>query len=132
MGCNRSGPMVVGVNQHAPALVLQGPHASFDSSGLMMRICSRACEALSLGSAVILPLATGKCTIVCMTVLHIHSIRLTVLLEGSLGCACVVTILDCHQVNIAKIRTVVNEHRRTLVSLSSAEAAHLRNEARGR
>jgi len=124
--------MVVGVNQHAPPLVLQGPHASFDSSGLMMRIYSRACEALSLGGAVILPLATGKCAIVCVMVLHIHSIRLTALLEGSLGCAHVVTILVCHQVNIAKIRTVVNKHRRMLASLSSKEAAHLRNEAWGR
>jgi len=67
-----------------------------------------------------------------MTVLHIHSIRLTALLEGSLGCACVVTILVCHQVNTAKIRTVVNENRRMLAPLSSKEAAHLRNETWGR
>ena len=132
MGCNRSRPTVVGVNQHAPPLVLQGPHASFDSSGLMMRIYSRVCEALSLGGAVILPLATGKYAIVCMIVLHIYSVCQTVLLESSLGRTYVITILVRHQVNIAKIRIVVNEHRRILVSLSSEEAAHLRNETWGR
>jgi len=98
----------------------------------MMRIYSRVCEALLLGGAVILPLATGKCAIVCMTVLHIYSICLTELLEGSLGCTDVVTILVCHQMNTAKIRMVVNKHCRMLVSLPSKEAAHLRNEAWGR
>jgi len=87
------------------------------------------CEALPLGSAVILPLATGKDAIICVTVLHIHSICLTELLEGSLGCTDVITILVCHQVNIAKIRTMVNEHCRMLVSLPNKEAAHLLNEA---
>jgi len=132
MGCNRSGPTVFGVNQHASTLILQGPHASFDSTGLMMRICSRACEALPLGGAVILPLTTGKDSIVCVTVLHTHSICLTELFEGSLGRTDVVTILVGHQVNTAKIRTVVNEHCRMLASLPSKEASHLRNEARRR
>ena len=122
--------MVVGVNQHALTLVLQGPETSFDPTGLMMRIYSRMCEPLPLGGAVILPLATSKNAIVGMTVTHIHSICLAELLEGSLGCADVITVLVCHQVNIAKIRMVINEHRSTLASLPGKEAAHLRNKPR--
>jgi len=124
--------MVVGVNQHAPTLILKGPYASFDPTGLMMRIYSRVCEALLLGGAVILPLATGKDSVVCVIVLHIYSICLAELLEGSLGCADVITVLVGYQVSIAKIRIVVNKHCRILVSLPSQKAAHLRNEAWGR
>ena len=96
-----------------------------------MRIYSQICEALSLGGAVVLPLATGKYAIVGVIVSHIYSIYLAELLEGSLGCTYVVTVLGCHQVNIAKIRIVINKHRSVLVSLPSKEAAHLRNEPRG-
>jgi len=131
MGCNRGRPTVVGVNRHAPTLILQGPYASFNPAGLMMRIYSRVCETLPLGSAVILPLATGKYAIVGMIVSHIHSICLAELLEGSLGCTDIITALGCHQVNIAKIRIVINTNRSKLVSLPSKKAAHLRNEAWG-
>jgi len=133
MGCNRGRPTVVGVNQHAPTLILQGPHASFDPTGLMMRIYSRVCEPLPFGGAVILPLATGKDAIVGMMVSHIHPICLAELLEGSLGCTDIITVLVHHQVNIlvAKTRIVINKHRSILVSLPSKEAAHLRHEAWG-
>jgi len=130
-GCDRGRPTVVGMNQHAPTLILQGLHASFDPTGLMMRVCSRVCETLPFGGAVILPLATGKDAIVGVTVSHIHPIFLAELFEGSLGCTDIVTVLVRHQVNIAKIRTVINEHHSMLVSLPSKEASHLRNEACG-
>jgi len=96
-----------------------------------MRIYSRVREPLPLGGAVVLPLATGKHAIVGVTVSHIYSICLAELLEGSLGCTCVITVLGCHQVNIAKIRIVINKHRNVLVSLPSKEATHLCNESRG-
>jgi len=69
----------------------------------MMRIYSRACEALPFCNTIILPLATGKNAIIGVIVTHINSICLTELLKSSLGCADIVTILVCHQVNIAKI-----------------------------
>jgi len=131
MGCNCGRPTMVGVNQHAPTLILQGPDASFDPTGLMMRIDSRVCETLPFGSAVILPLATGKDAIVGMMVSHIHSICLAELFESSLGRTDVITVLVRHQVNVAKIQIVINKHRSMLVSLPSKEAAHLRNEAWG-
>jgi len=131
MGCNRGRPTVVGVNQHAPTLILQGPYASLDPTGLMMRIYSRVCEPLPLGGAIILPLVTGKYAIVGMIVSHIHSICLAELFEGSLGCTDIITVLVCHQENIAKIQIVINKNRSILVSLPSKEAAHLRNEAWG-
>ena len=96
-----------------------------------MRIYSRVCESLPLSGTVVLPLATGKYAIVRMIVLHIYSVCQTVLLESSLGRTYVITILIRHQVNIAKIRVVINKHRCILVSLSRKEAAHLRNEPRG-
>ena len=95
-----------------------------------MRIYSRVREPLPLGGAVVLPLATGKYAIVGVIVSHIYSICLAELLEGSLGCIYIITVLGCHQVNIAKIRIVINKHRSVLVSLPSKAAAHLRSEAR--
>jgi len=97
----------------------------------MMRIYSRVCEALPFCSTIILPLATGKNAIVGVIVTHIYSICLTELLKSSLGCADIITVLVCHQVNIAKMQIVVNKDSRILVSLPSKEAAHLRNEAWG-
>jgi len=131
MGCNGGGPTVVGVNKHAPTLILQGPCASFDPTRLMMRTDSRACEPLPLGGAVVLPLVTGKDDIVSVTVMHIHPICLAELFKGSLGCTDVVALLVRHQVNTAEIQTVVNKDCRMLTLLPSKEAAHLCNAAWG-
>ena len=131
MGSNDGRPTVVGMNEHAPTLILWRLHASFDATRLMMRIHSRAGASLPLCSTVALPLVTGKDAIAGMMVSHIHPICLAELFESSLGCTDVITVLVCHQVNTAKIRTVVDEDCRMLVSLPSKKATHLRNEPWG-
>jgi len=69
----------------------------------MMRIYSRACEALSLDGASILPLTTCKDAVVGVVVAHIYSVTLTEFLKGSLGRTYIVTVLIRHEMHIAKI-----------------------------
>ena len=84
------------MDEHAASLILKGPHASFDSTRLMMRIYSGVGEALTFVIAGGLPLSTGKDSIVSMAVANVNSISRAEFLKSSLGLANGFTILILH------------------------------------
>jgi len=121
---------MVGVNEHAATLFLEGPYASFDPARLMMRIYSRVRKSLALLIAVVLPLAAGKDSIVCVVVLDLYGICFAKLFESCFRHTNFIATLGPHEVDIAKIRKVIAEHRDILVSLPCQKPAHLRYKPR--